>query len=56
MVPESHELVLPAAFQLREFLKSSDYQTEVREKLKSQYEVDLHIHSDSKPTKGEEPS
>ena len=56
MVPESHELLLPATSQLREFLKSGDYQTEVREKLKSQYEVDLNLRTDSKPVESEEPS
>ena len=56
MVPESHELLLPATSQLREFLKSGDYQTEVREKLKSQYEVDLNLRTDSKPAEDEGPS
>ena len=49
MVPESHELVLPATAALREFLKSSDFGTEVQHKLKSQYEVDLNVRTESKP-------
>ena len=60
MVPESHELVLPATSQLRDFFKSGDFQTDLRQKLKSQYEVDLHIHTEpepeSKPVEGEEKS
>lgn len=56
MVPESHELVLPATTQLREFLNSDDYQTEVREKLKSQYEVELSLRTDAKPEEREEHS
>ena len=48
MVPESHEIVLPATTELREFLKSTDFQPEVRQKLKNQYEVDLQVRSDPK--------
>lgn len=43
MVPESHELVLPAAPQLKAFFKASEFHTEVRRKLKDQYEVELHL-------------
>ena len=43
MVPENHEIVLPAAAQLRDFLKSGDFETEVRQKLKTQYEVELYV-------------
>lgn len=56
MVPESHELVLPATTQLRNFLESGDYETEVREKLKSQYEVELQIRTDPKPITTEGPN
>ena len=52
MVPESHELVLPATPQLKAFFKSSEFHTEVRRKLKDQYEVDLHLRDS--PTIGEE--
>ena len=48
MVPESHELVLPATASLREFLKSSDFGTEVQHKLKTQYEVELNVRPGSK--------
>ena len=48
MVPESHEIVLPATAQLREYFKSSEFEPEVRQKLKIQYEVDLQVRSDSK--------
>ena len=50
MVPESHELVLPAKAELREFFKSPDFETKVRQKLKHQYEVDLLLHGAPKPT------
>ena len=43
MVPESHEIVLPATDQLRKYLISSDFEPEVRQKLKTQYEVDLQV-------------
>ena len=48
MVPESHEIVIPATAQLRQFLSSADFHPEVRQKLKSQYEVELQVRSDSK--------
>lgn len=56
MVPESHEIVLPAPAQLREFFKSSDFHSEVRQKLKSQYEVDLGLRDNPKPTEDAETS
>ncbi|KAL2052052.1 hypothetical protein ABVK25_007744 [Lepraria finkii] len=56
MVPESHEIVLPATSRLREFFKSNDFQTEVRQKLKSQYEVDLLVRNESKPAEESETS
>jgi len=49
MVPESHELVLPATASLRDFLKSNEFRSEVQHKLKSQYEVDLDVRHDSEP-------
>ncbi len=52
MVPESHEIVLPSSPELSEFLKSEPFQTEVQQKLKAQYEVELHVKSDSQ-VKGE---
>ena len=56
MVPESHEIVLPATHQLREFFVSNDFNSEVSEKLKSQYEVDLHVRNDSKQVEEAETS
>ena len=44
MVPESHEIVLPANPKLREFFGADDFETDCRQKLKSQYEVELHVH------------
>ncbi len=49
MVPESHEIIIPASPQLREFFKSAEFQAEVRQTLKTQYEVILSIGNDSKP-------
>lgn len=46
MVPESHEIVLPVTAQLREFFRSNDFHTDVQQKLKSQYEVTLHLHNE----------
>jgi len=48
MVPESHELLLPAPTHLREFLRSSDFEIEVRATLQSQYEVRLQVQNKSK--------
>lgn len=49
MVPENHEIVLPGTQQLRDFFMTEDFQTEVRRKLKAQYEVDLTVHEDAVP-------
>jgi len=43
MVPENHEIVLPGTRSLREFFKSEDFLTDVRKKLRTQYEVDLLV-------------
>lgn len=43
MVPESHEIVLPALPRLKTYFQTTDFEFEVRQKLKSQYEVDLHV-------------
>lgn len=56
MVPESHEIVIPAPLQLRDFLKSKEFESEVRQKLKAQYEVELHVGNDSKATEETETS
>ncbi|KAI9828239.1 MAG: hypothetical protein M1826_006065 [Phylliscum demangeonii] len=44
MVPESHEIILPSAPELRDFLLSDQFKGEVQEKLKAQYEVDLYVN------------
>ena len=49
MVPESHELIVPATAPLREFLRSNDFVPEVQQKLKSQYEVDLTVRDEPQP-------
>lgn len=54
MVPESHELILPANSQLRSFFKSSDFDVELSEKLKHQYEVELHLREKGKLVEGTE--
>ena len=56
MVPESHEIVVPASPQLQEFFKSTEFPTEVRQPLKTQYEVILSIGNDSKPVEDTETS
>lgn len=50
MVPESHELVLPASTELREFFQSADFESDVRLKLKHQYEVDIVLRGELHPT------
>ena len=47
MVPEHHELVLPGTPELREFFKSNNFETDVRQTLKAQYEVILQVAEDS---------
>ena len=54
MVPESHELVLPANAQLRDFFKSSNFDIDLSQKLKIQFGVDIQLHDDSKPLEGTE--
>lgn len=49
MVPESHEIVLPGTEELRDFFKSDEFDTEVRRKLKAQYEVELQVRDDAQP-------
>ena len=49
MVPEEHEIVLPAAQQLRVFFGSEEFAVDVCGKLKAQYEVDLSIRDDAPP-------
>nr|KAI9867462.1 MAG: hypothetical protein M1813_009020 [Trichoglossum hirsutum] len=44
MVPESHEIVLPSSTELKGYLQSQEFQSEVHEPLKARYEVDLHIN------------
>ncbi|KAL8966541.1 MAG: hypothetical protein Q9183_003329 [Haloplaca sp. 2 TL-2023] len=53
MVPESHEIVVPANSELKAFFTTNDFETDCRQKLKSQYEVDLHVRNDVKPVEDE---
>ncbi|KAI9846455.1 MAG: hypothetical protein M1838_001259 [Thelocarpon superellum] len=46
MVPESHEIVLPGSKELRQFVESPEFKTEVQEKLQAQYEVDMHLNKE----------
>ena len=48
MVPESHEITLSATPQLHEFLRSVEYERDLRPTLKNSYEVDLIIRNDPK--------
>ena len=56
MVPESHEITIPASLQLRDFFKSTEFQVEVQQTLKAQYEVILSVGNDSKPVEDTEAS
>ncbi|KAI9715931.1 MAG: hypothetical protein M1828_000519 [Chrysothrix sp. TS-e1954] len=54
MVPERHELSLKTTDDLSTYFTGSSFQTEVVEKLKSQYEVELHVEGLSSATAAEE--
>jgi hypothetical protein len=54
MVPESHELSFQSSSELREFFKSPDFLTDVRAKLKEQYEVDATVDTGADLPKTEE--
>ena len=49
MVPESHEVDFTAKPELKEYLQSPEFQTEVVEKLKSQYVVDITLKEVADP-------
>ncbi|KMP05215.1 hypothetical protein CISG_01498 [Coccidioides immitis RMSCC 3703] len=51
MVPETHEISFQGSEELREFFKTTEFATEVRKKLKEQYEVDVTVEAT-----GEQPS
>ena len=44
MVPESHEISFQKADDLETFLTSPEFYNDLREKLRSQYEVDVHLN------------
>lgn len=48
MIPETREIVVPAPIELQEFFKTGDFDTEVRQMLKAQYEVELHVRKEVK--------
>ncbi|CAH0048827.1 unnamed protein product [Clonostachys solani] len=50
MVPDKHELVLSCSEELAKFLESPQFTTELVEKLKSQYEVDLTARQEKPET------
>ncbi len=56
MVPESHEILLPSSPELRDFLKSEEFNNDVREKLRAQYEVDLHANKDATNIENHQPT
>lgn len=47
MVPESHEIMFQSSTELSEFLRSSDFENDVREKLKTQYEVEILVSNEA---------
>jgi hypothetical protein len=49
MVPESHEILFQPSAELREFFKSPEFENDIREKLRSQNEVDIHLKSIEPP-------
>ncbi|RMZ86965.1 hypothetical protein DV736_g5806, partial [Chaetothyriales sp. CBS 134916] len=44
MVPESHEISFRKSADLETFLQSAEFASEVRQKLRDQYEVDAHVN------------
>ena len=44
MVPESHEIAFEHCDDLRNFFNSPEFDMELRQKLKDQYEVDAHVN------------
>ncbi len=44
MVPRTHEIGFPASTELKEFLRSPEFQQDVVEKLKSQYVVEVYLN------------
>ena len=45
MVPESHEIAFQNTELLSEYLKSPEFDSDLRQKLKDRYEVDAHINN-----------
>lgn len=43
MVPETHEIAFQSSEALAGFFESPEYESDVRQKLKDQYEVDVHL-------------
>lgn len=50
MVPESHEIAFPASAELKEYLRSAEFQQELLMKMKTQYVVDVHLNQPQKAT------
>jgi hypothetical protein len=49
MVPEQHEIILPGSPNLKQYLESDDFNKEIRDPLKAQHEVEIHINQEAKP-------
>ena len=49
MVPETHELILPASYKLRTYLKSHEFEQDVRQPVKDRYEVNLRVLESPEP-------
>ena len=49
MVPESHELIVPATPDLREYFKTDGFERNVRQPIKERYEVNLHVLESPEP-------
>jgi hypothetical protein len=49
MVPESHELTFTASTEVKEYLKSPEFQSELVEKLRSQHVVEVSANKDFHP-------
>lgn len=52
-MPETHEIAFPASAELKEYLRTPEFQTEVAEKMKTQYVVEVHINNQAQQQNGE---
>lgn len=54
MVPENHEMTFMAPAELKDFLRSEDFKKDVVLKMKTQYNMDIHLH-DTQPGPADAP-